>query len=157
MLTRCLELILAAALMQLAAGCQTGRTPPPAIPPAAEQFPLGKLTIDLPSFRTLEELKAWGKPHDETEAFFLFEKGAVKVAFVVPTWGSGDHWNAVMIYAFDNLQSQWIPHSVWDTQARGVRASFDKRDGMIDVRSGRGVLIFRTNISALAARRTREW
>ena len=153
-----LEVVFIASLALGATGCQTTRIEnPPAIHAAAEQFPLGKLTIDLPSFRTLEELKVWGKPRDETEKFYLFEKGESKVGIVVATQGSGDRWNVVFVYEYDSLRNLWAPVALWDTAVRGVRASFDKRSGMIDVRSGGGVLIVRANISALVAKRTREW
>lgn len=155
---RHLEVILAAGLVVYASGCATTRDDAHATNPAAKElFPLGKLAINLPSFRSLEELKTWGKPRDTTERFYLFERGEDKVAIVMATWGSGDSWNAVFVYAYDKLRDMWVARSLWNTEARGVRATFAKRSGMIDVRSGGGVQIFQANISALAARRTREW
>jgi len=140
-------------------GCATPREDHTLATPvaSAEQFPIGTLEINLRSFRTLDELKASSKPHDETEHFFVFEKDQSKVAVVLATWGSGDHWNAVIVYAYDQLRGQWAARALWDTEARNVCVIFDKRKGMIDVRSGGGVLIFRANIAAFVARRTREW
>jgi hypothetical protein len=122
----------------------------------AEGFPLGKLEIDLPSFRTLEDLKAWGSP-DHTERHYLFEKGQAKVAVIVVSWGSGDWRDAVFVYAYDQFRGQWNPWALWDTDAKNVQVIFDKRKGTIHVRSGKGVPIFSAQIEALQARRTREW
>ena len=158
MLTKHVEVMLVGALALLAAGCQSARVDAQANNEVtSSEFPLGKLAVEYPSFRTLDELKVWGAPRDATEAFYLMEKGDAKAAIRVETWGSGDSWNAVVVYAFDSLRSQWVPRAVWNTEAKGVRIEFDKRSGMISLRSAGGVFIVQANISALVARRTREW
>lgn len=91
------------------------------------------------------------------EKFYLFEKGESKVAIFLADWGSGDSWNAVFVYAFDGLRQQWVPQVVWDTETRDVKAVFDRSSGVIEVLSGKGAVIFRTNISAFPARGTRDW
>ena len=152
------EVMLVAALVLLAAGCQSTRIDSKDSQEAASsEVPLGKLAVEYPSFRTLDELKVWGAPRDATESFHLVEKGDTKAAIRVETWGSGDSWNVVVVYAFDSLRSQWVPRAVWNTEAKGVRTAFDQRSGMIDVRSAEGVLIFQANILAVVARRTRDW
>lgn len=101
MCTRHLEVILATGMALCVVACATSREDHAAATPTtpAEEFPLGSLNVDLRSFRTLDELKASSKPHDETEHFYVFEKGQSKAAVIVATWGSGDHWNAVIVYA----------------------------------------------------------
>jgi hypothetical protein len=154
-----LEVIFAAGMVFCLVGCATPPADHAIAPPvaSAEEFPLGSLKMDLRSFRTLDELRASSKPHDETERFYLFEKNQAKAAVVVATWGSGDHWNAVIVYSYDHLRGQWTARSVWNTEARNVRVVFDKRQGTIHVRSGKGVAIFSVQVEALQARRTRDW
>jgi hypothetical protein len=158
MRSRYVEVMLASVLAFFAVGCQTvrndsngGRVVP------GNEFPLGKLAINLPSFKTLAELEEYGKPRDGTEQFHLFHKEETKVAIIVETWGSGDSWNAVLIYVFDALRSQWVARAVWNTETRGVQVAFDKQRGVIEVRSKTGVSIFTVNIAALTARRARDW
>ena len=142
----------------VAIGLQGCAAPPTRQPQSSsEEFLLGSLTIDLPSFRTLDELREWGKPHDASEAFHLFPAREPKLAVVVPTWGSGDSWNAVFIYVYDEFRHQWYPRALWNTEAKSVRVSFDEKLGVIEVRSGHGHPIFSANISALRPRSTRDW
>ena len=157
-LTRRREVILGALLLVGAFGCQTPRREQQSVPhTSAEEFPLGKLAFSYPSFRTLAALKEWGAPLDETEGFYLFEKGNAKAAVVRKTWGSGDHWNVVVVYAFDDLRTQWVARAFCNTEAQKVRVAFDRRHGVIQVHSGKGESIFSVNIAALTARRTTEW
>src|SRR6267142_7193517 len=141
MRTKHVEMIFVAGMALGIIGCATPREQDPLGTPvaAALVFPLGTLKIDLPSFRTLDELKAWSKPNNETERLYLFEKGEAKVAVVVATWGSGDHWKAVFVYAYDQLRGQWTARSLWNTEASNIRVIFNKRQGTVDVRSGRDV------------------
>jgi hypothetical protein len=121
------------------------------------QASVGRLRIDLPSFRTLEELRAWGEPEDKAEGFFLFEKEESKVAVIVRINEGIFAWNKIIIYEFNAVQNKWVPCAYLDPWAAEVRVSFDKRRGLINIRSSKGVLIFTANIEALKGRDTYFW
>ena len=148
-------LTLAAVIAISLLGCATA--PTQKSQSSTEEFPLGNLTIDLPSFRTLDELRTRAKPLDGSEKFYLFPLRDPKVAVVISTWGSGDSWNAVTVYAHDELRRIWVPRALWNTESKGVNASFHERLGVIEVRSGRGAPILSMHISALRARRSTDW
>lgn len=158
MFSRYLELVILSVALLGCVGCQTApKDIPPPAKAAPEQLLLGKLAVEYPAFRTLEDLKTVVKPLDQADGLFLFEKREAKVAVWIQTWGSGDHWNAVIIYMYDAFRQQWVPRAVWDTETRRVRVTFSKRSGMIEARSGGGTIIFQANIAALAANRSRDW
>jgi len=159
MFSRFLALIFLTGLGSALAGCRHLAPPESEIKQqvTTNAFPLGKLTFDLPSFSTLEELQRWGAPRNESKKFFYFEKDEAKVVVVVPVWGSGDWFNAILIYAYDPLRSLWRPVAVWNPEVRGVTATFDNRRGIIHFYSGKGAPLLSANIDALRTRRTREW
>ena len=139
-------------------GCQFSSPQKQHIPESAtKSYPLGELAIRYSSHKTLEELAAWARPRDSTEGFYLFEGESAKIALCIQSWGSGDHWNAIVIFAFDSLRNQWTPRVVWNAETTGVRAVFDKGSGEVRVVSGKGIPIFQANIAALASYPTREW
>lgn len=111
-----------------------------------ELFP-GKAEGTYPAFRTVDELQETAK---EDGVLSFFQKDNVKIGVRVQTWG-GSGWKAVIIYFFDEVGSQWSPRVIWDTGATDVRVTFMQRSGIIDVRSGSGMLIFQANILAFRA------
>jgi hypothetical protein len=87
----------------------------------------------------------------------LLESADAKVAVIIVTWGSGDRWNAVMLYAHDRLRDLWAPRAIWNTEAREVRVTFDKQVAKFDIRSTGGVSIFTGNLLAFSSRTNRNW
>ncbi len=157
MFSRHLKIVLLAALVISALGCRTSQQREEASNDrSSAQSPLASLAFDLPSFRTFDELKKFGEPHDETEKFYLFEGDTSKVVLIIPAWGA-DHWNVVLIYVFDDLRQQWIARGLLNPEVKRLHASFDKSSGTIDIKSGRGVLILRTNAGVWSPRSTRDW
>jgi hypothetical protein len=155
MLTRHVEMMLCAAAALGFVGCHTpAKAPPHTAAAPSEALVLGKLAVQYPAFRTIEDLKqALVDPYQSTARLFLFERGGVRAALCAqPSGGIG--WHALIVYTFDARREQWYPVAVWNTYAMDVRAVFNKWSGTIDVRSGGGTLIFRVNISALKARAT---
>lgn len=157
MRSRFLEIVFSAGLSLAVVGCQTSHELDRGDQKLANrQYPLGTLTLDLPGFRTLEDLKKFGEPHDETERFYLFEHKGHKLAIIVSAWGA-DYWNVVVIYAYDELRQQWIARGLLNPEVKGVQASFDKSNGAIEIRSGKGALILRTHLNVWPPRPTRDW
>ncbi len=105
-----------------------------------------------PTYPTLEELKRkLIEPFESDARLYLFEKDGIKVAVcVLPQGGIG--WNAVIIYRFNRDQNIWTASAFWDPYAMAVRVTFDKSTGMIEARSGGGMLRFSANIAALKVR-----
>lgn len=149
---------IATACLLLTAGCQLPSTRKQHVPESLSKiFPLGELSIKYSSYKTLEELEAWASPRDSTERFYVFEGDNSRIALCVQSWGSGDHWDAVVIFAFDSLRDQWTPRVVWNTETTGVKARFDRSSGVVRVVSGKEAPIFQASLAALASYPTRQW
>jgi hypothetical protein len=134
-------------------GCQTDRKRQAATSQATQKevvFP-GMRPV-CPWYRTLEDLKReLIEPYESDAHLHLFEKDGIKVAVCVLPQGSIG-WDAVIIYRFDGHQNFWGSSAFWDPYAMNVRVTFDKATGMIEARSGGGMLIFSANIAALKPR-----
>jgi hypothetical protein len=114
-----------------------------------ESFP-GKAGTQFPALRTLEELETAAEQVDGQ--LYVFEKDKMKVGVRVQSRGAVG-WKALILYTFDDIENLWSPRVIWDTGAKDVRVTFHKWSGMIEVRSGRGMLILQANISALKVRK----
>ena len=87
MRTKHLELIGFLLVSLCFSGCQTAPHDSELLGPAAvgDEFPLGTLALDLPSFRTLEDLRASYTHVHESDSFNVFEKDGIKVAVLEVT------------------------------------------------------------------------
>ena len=112
-----------------------------------ELFP-GNSGSDYPAFRTLEGLKAAA---EKDGWLHVFEKGKVKIAVRVQAWGSVG-WKGLIIYAFDDRTNLWCPRVLWDSGAKDVHVTFERRSGEIEALARNGQLIFQANIEALSSR-----
>jgi hypothetical protein len=110
------------------------------------------LRIEYPAYRTLDELKQeLIAPYGSDAHLYVFEKDETKVAVCVQPWG-GIGWNALILYKFNGYTGLWSPYAVWNPYAMNVRVAFENSTGMIEARSGGGMLLFSANIAALKAR-----
>jgi hypothetical protein len=137
--------------------CSTTTTRRSSLTPASDAKSGHGLRVDLPSFATIEELKAYGKPGEGVESYHTFEDGDSKVVVIVTGWGSGAVRDGISIYAYDSLTHRWEPAALWDTKARGVRVEFEKNVGVVRVLSKNGENIFSLSVSALSAKKTYDW
>lgn len=115
------------------------------------------LRVELPSFSTIEELKAYGHPGEGVESYHTFEDQGAKVVVIVTGWGSGAVRDGISIYAYDSLTRLWEPVALWDTKARGVRVEFERNSGVIQVLSKKGETIFSLSVRALVAKKSYDW
>lgn len=136
-----------------AAGCNTTESKNEKVhraPPEARV--LGTLRSEYPAYRTLQEVRReLVEPYGSDAHLYVFEKDQIKVGVCVQPWG-GIGWDSLIIYQFNASREQWSPCAVWNPYAMKVRVTFDNSTGMIEVRSGGGVLIFSANIAAFKAR-----
>lgn len=148
---------LALGLACLTLSCSTTATRRSSLTPATYANSGHGLRVDLPSFATIAELKAYGKPREGVESYYTFEDWDSKVVVIVTGWGSGAIRDGISIYAYDSLTHLWEPVALWDTKARGVRVEFDKNVGIVRVSSKNGETIFSVSVRALSAKKTYDW
>jgi hypothetical protein len=147
------KIILFAYLTISCIGCHTVSENTSPVTPTKGRFSPGSLKVDYYPYRTLDELRrAVVDPYGEDAGLYVFEKDDAKVAICKQLW-NGVGWNALIVYGYREDTQSWLPYVVWNTQARDVAVTFNKPTGMIEVRSGGGMLIFQANISALRFRK----
>lgn len=156
MRSRYLEIVVLSAFIVCTLGCRNNR-PAVQLPLQAGSTGAAGLSIELPTFGTLEELKTWYHAQAFTQSVQFIENGEARAAVIRAEWGSGDSWDAIYIYAPTGPNHQWVPRAVWNTEARNVEVNYDKALGTIQVQSAKAIPVFPANVSALAARQSRDW